>query len=85
MALFAIGALDQAARVLEEALARSPRAIDLAPLLAATYAHLGRRQQARDLLLRWQPGAGQEESTDAPINYPLAYQWSPTARKQPIA
>ena len=40
MALFATGDLDQAARVLEEALARSPGAIDLAPLLAATYAHL---------------------------------------------
>ena len=61
MALFATGALDEAARVLEEAMARSPDATELAPPLAATYAHLGRRREARELLLRWRPGASQAE------------------------
>ena len=64
LALFSSGALAEAARVLEEALERSPTATELAPPLAATYAHLGRREEARDMLLRWKPGASQEELSD---------------------
>ena len=75
-ALFATGALDEAARVLEEALKRRPNAIELAPMLAATYAQLGRRPEARDLLLRWQPGASQEQLSDIPFAYPFVGQWS---------
>ena len=85
MALFATGALDEAARVLEEALKRRPTATELAPLLAATYAQLGRRQEARDLLLRWQPGASQEELSDIPFAYPYSTDGRPMARRRSIA
>ena len=76
LALFSSGALDEAARVLEQALERSPTATELAPPLAATYAHLGRRQEARAMLLRWKPGASQEELNNVPFAYPCTYRWS---------
>ena len=76
MALFATGALEETAGVLEEAMKRSPDATELAPPLAATYAHLGRRREARELLLRWQPGASQAELANIPFAYPFVYQWS---------
>jgi adenylate cyclase len=62
-ALFASGALDEAARVLEEP-------------LAATYARLGRRKETRDMLLRWRPGASQEELDEVALAYPYVYRWS---------
>jgi adenylate cyclase len=77
MALFAIGELDEAARQLEKAMERDPHATELVPPLAATYAHLGRRQEARDLLLSWKPGAGQRELNGIPTAYSLPYKWSP--------
>jgi TolB-like protein/class 3 adenylate cyclase/Flp pilus assembly protein TadD len=76
LALFASGALDEAARVLEEALARHPAATELAPPLAATYARLGRRKEARAMLLRWRPGASQEELDKVALAYPYVYRWS---------
>jgi tetratricopeptide (TPR) repeat protein len=76
LALFSSGALAEAARVLEEAIERSPTAIELAPPLAATYAQLGRRAEARDMLLRWKPDASQEELSNIPLDYPYTYRWS---------
>jgi tetratricopeptide (TPR) repeat protein len=61
MAYFAMGDLEQAATVLKEALDGDPDAVELAPLLAATYAQLGRREEARAALLQYQPGASQLE------------------------
>ena len=76
LALFSSGALDAAARVLEEALARRPTATELAPPLAATYARLGRREEARAMLLRWRPGASQAELDEVALAYPYVYRWS---------
>jgi tetratricopeptide (TPR) repeat protein len=81
LALFSLGSLVEAARVLEEALDRNPIATELAPPLAATYAHLGRRKEARDMLLRWRPGAGQQELSDIALTYPYTYRWSSNAQK----
>ncbi len=57
VAYFALGQLDEAARVLEQALERNPLAIELAPPLAATYARLGRRNEARAVLSKWEANA----------------------------
>jgi HEAT repeat protein len=57
VAHFALGQLDEAARVLEQALERNPLAIELAPPLAATYARLGRRNEARAVLSKWEANA----------------------------
>jgi adenylate cyclase len=81
LALFSSGALAEAARVLEEALASNPTATELAPPLAATYAHLGRREEARGMLLRWKPGASPEELGDVPLAYPHTYRWSADSQK----
>jgi TolB-like protein/class 3 adenylate cyclase len=81
LALFSSGALTEAARVLEEAIERNPSATELAPPLAATYAQLGRRREARDMLLRWKPDASQQELSDIPLDYPYTYRWSPDGQK----
>jgi TolB-like protein/class 3 adenylate cyclase/Flp pilus assembly protein TadD len=82
LALFSSGALPEAARVLEEALERSPTAAaELAPSLAAIYARLGRRKEARDMLLRSRPGAGQQELSDIALTYPYTYRWSAEGQK----
>jgi thioredoxin-like negative regulator of GroEL len=81
LALFSSGALPEAARVLEEALGRSPTATELAPPLAATYAHLGRRKEARDILLTWKPGASQEELNNIVLQYPYTFRWSADGQK----
>jgi TolB-like protein/class 3 adenylate cyclase len=80
LALFSSGAVDEAARVLKEALDRDAAATELAPPLAAIYASLGRRPEARDLLLRWRPAASQEELDNIAFSYPYAYQWSSAAQ-----
>jgi adenylate cyclase len=82
LALFSSGALPEAAHVLEEALERSPTAAaELAPPLAATYARLGRRKEARGMLLRSRPGAGQQELSDIALTYPYTYRWSAEGQK----
>ncbi len=49
--------MDEAARVLEQALERNPLATELAPALAAAYARLGRRNEARAVLRKWEANA----------------------------
>ena len=48
----------------------------IAIVIAAIYAHLGRREEARDMLLRWRPGAGQKKLSDIVLTYPYTYRWS---------
>ena len=81
LALFSLDQLAEASRVLEEALVRNPSATELAPPLAAIYAHLGRRQEARAMLLRWKPGASQNELDGIVLTYPYTYRWSPEGQK----
>jgi len=75
MAYFSLGDLEQAAAVLSEALERDPGAVELAPLLASTYAHLGRRADARAVLLRWQPDANPSQLQDIASVYHFPYSW----------
>jgi TolB-like protein len=81
MALFAMGELERAAVVFEKAIERDPGATELAPPLAATYARLGRREDARESLLLWKPGANQAELNKAPVIYHIPFPWSPDDRE----
>jgi len=81
IALFAKGDLDEAARVLERPFQADPHAIEMAPPLAATYAQLGRRQEARELILMLRPGAGQSDLEYYPVDYHIPYRWSAAAAK----
>jgi hypothetical protein len=57
-----------------------PDAVDLAPLLAASYAHLGRREDARAALLQWQPEASQSELEIVAFTYHFPYKWAYSER-----
>ncbi len=48
----------------------------MAPLLPATYAHLGRRSDARAALLQWQPNASQFQLRALAQGYHLPYSWA---------
>jgi TolB-like protein len=61
LAFLAIGDLETAREVFEEALERNPDALVFAPPLAAIYAYADRRVEAREMLMRWRPGANQQE------------------------
>jgi TolB-like protein/thioredoxin-like negative regulator of GroEL len=76
MAYFAMEDLEKAADVFGKALERDRGAIELAPALAATYAHLGQREEARAALLLWKPEASQGELQNFPHTYHLPYEWS---------
>ena len=76
MAYFAMDDLEKAADVFAQALERDPGVIELAPPLAATYARLGQREDARASLLLWKPGASQGELQNMPFVYHFPYQWS---------
>jgi tetratricopeptide (TPR) repeat protein len=81
MALIAMDELEKAAAVFEKAIERDPGATELAPPLAATYARLGRREDAGEALLRWKPGASQQELKNAALTYQLPFPWSPDHRE----
>jgi len=82
MAYFSMDDLEQTAAVLNEALQRDPEAVELAPLLAATYAQLGRREEARVALLQYRPGASQIELQNLAFVYHFPYDW--TAKERAI-
>ncbi len=76
MAYFAMDDLEKAVDVFSEALERDRGAIELAPALAATYAHLGQREEAHAALQLWNPGASEHELQLIPIEYHFPYNWS---------
>jgi tetratricopeptide (TPR) repeat protein len=76
MAFFAMDELEPAAAVLAEALERDPGAVELAPLLAASAAHLGRREEARAALLQFRPDASQSELRSLAFVYHFPYKWA---------
>ncbi len=80
MAYFSMDELEQAAAVLAEALERDPGAVELAPLLAATYAQLGRREEARAALLQYRPGASKFELQNIGFAYHFPYDWTAEER-----
>ena len=81
IAYFAMGKLEQAAAILGSALERDPSAIELAPVLAATYAHLGRREDAHAALRQYRPGASQLEMQSIDLTYTFPYDWPADSRK----
>jgi TolB-like protein len=81
LAYFSMDDLEQAAAVLKEALDRDPGAVELAPLLAASYAHLGRREEARAALLQYRQGASQRELENFGFVYHFPYKWAADNRK----
>ena len=76
MAYFAMNDLEKAADVFGQALERDPGAIELAPLLAATYAHLGQREDARASLLLWKPWGSLGVLQKIQLDYKFPYTWS---------
>ncbi|NJO23284.1 MAG: tetratricopeptide repeat protein [Sphingomonadales bacterium] len=76
MAYFALDDLDRAADVLSEELNLNPYAAELAPLLAASYARLGRRSDARASLLRWQPDVSPSQLQTLAQDYHAPYGWA---------
>ena len=76
MALFAMADFAQAADVLTAASDRNPSAIELAPPLAASFAYLGRREDARAALSSWKSGASQLELQNFPDIYRFPIHWA---------
>ncbi len=52
---FALDDMEQTAATLESSLEKNPDAVDLLPLLAACYAHLGRKKDAHATYKLWKP------------------------------
>ena len=76
MAYFSMDDFEQAVVVLNEALERDPGAVGLAPFLAAAYANLGRRVDARGALQKWQPDATEAEVETLGFTYHVPYSWA---------
>ena len=70
---FSTNEMEQVAATLGATLKRNPGAVDLAPLLAASYAYLGRRKEARAALLLWKPGASDDELKFIKYSYHFPY------------
>ena len=73
IALFAMDDLEAAEEMFEEALERNPDALVFAPPLAAMYALTERRQEAREMLMRWRPGANQQELETITYRLPVLF------------
>ncbi len=80
-ALYANGNLEEAARTFEDGIERDPKAIELLPLAASIFAQLGRRQEAREVVLKWRPGVGQLLLQSVPDGYELPVRWEDEHRK----
>jgi TolB-like protein/class 3 adenylate cyclase/Flp pilus assembly protein TadD len=76
MAYLSMNDLEQAVAVLREGLERDPRAVELAPFLAATYGILGRRADARAALQLWRPDAAEFEINNLGFAYHFPYSWA---------
>ncbi len=76
MAYFSMNDMEQTAAVLSAALELDPSARGLAPMLAASYARLGQREEARAALQLWKPDASQAELQELVFSYHFPYRWS---------
>jgi TolB-like protein/Flp pilus assembly protein TadD len=75
IALFTSNNLDEAVSVLEKGAKRNPEAISLLVPLSSILTQLGRRDEARQVLLKGWPGASQTEVDSLPGAIMLPYQW----------
>jgi hypothetical protein len=76
MAHFAMADFAAAAEILTAAAERNPGAVELAPPLAASYAYLGRRAEARAALTAWKSGASQSELQGFADIYHFPIHWA---------
>jgi tetratricopeptide (TPR) repeat protein len=76
IALFTADDLKQAAEVFGEGFRQNPEAVDLLPPLASVLAHLGRRTEARQLLLKWRPQADQKALERSARAYKFPFRWA---------
>jgi HEAT repeat protein len=85
VAHFAAGRLEEAARVLANALERNPLSVELVPPLAAAYARLGRKNEARatlDIWLsKWEADATAPTPVQSMISYSLPFEWATDHRR----
>ncbi|RWO26050.1 tetratricopeptide repeat protein [Mesorhizobium sp.] len=75
LALFAMGDLKQAAEVFGDGVRRNPDATALFLPLSSVLAQLGRREEARQMLLKFRPGADQKGLENLPDTYIFSFQW----------
>ncbi|MBB6412444.1 adenylate/guanylate cyclase domain-containing protein [Mesorhizobium sangaii] len=75
LALFAMGDLKQAAEVFGEGVRRNPDATALFLPLSSVLAQLGRREDARQMLLKFRPGLDQKGLENLPDTLPLSFKW----------
>jgi adenylate cyclase len=75
IALFAAGDLDQAAEVFEDGIKRNPDAAMLLVPLSSVLAQLGRREEARQMLVKFRPGVDQRGLENFPDTYTFPVQW----------
>ncbi|OWK18883.1 hypothetical protein AJ88_03105 [Mesorhizobium amorphae CCBAU 01583] len=73
LALFAMGDLKQAAEVFGEGVRRNPDATALFLPLSSVLAQLGRREEARQMLLKFRPGLDQKGLENLPDTLPLSF------------
>ena len=76
MAYFTMNNLEKTAAVLKKGLDRDPRAVELAPFLAATYARLDHREEAQAVLQQWQPDNHGTSLERIVLGYHLPYSWA---------
>ncbi|PZV34008.1 adenylate/guanylate cyclase domain-containing protein [Mesorhizobium kowhaii] len=76
LALFAMGDLKQAAEVFGEGVRRNPDATALFLPLSSVLAQLGRREEARRMLLKFRPGVGQKGLENLPDTLHLSFKWN---------
>ena len=74
-ALFAVGDLKQAAEVFGEGVKRNPDATALFLPLSSVLAQLGRREEARQMLLKFRPGVDQKGLENLPDTLPPRFNW----------
>jgi TolB-like protein/class 3 adenylate cyclase/Flp pilus assembly protein TadD len=74
-ALFAMGDLKQAAEVFGEGVRRNPDATALFLPLSSVLAQLGRREEARQMLLKFRPGADQKKLENLPDTLPSRFKF----------
>jgi len=75
LALFAMGDLKQAAEVFGEGVRRNPDATALFLPLSSVLAQLGRREEARQMLLKFRPGVDQKGLENLPDTLPFSFKW----------
>jgi adenylate cyclase len=75
LALFAMGDLKQAAEVFAEGARRNPDATALFLPFSSVLAQLGRREEARQMLLKFRPGVDQKGLENLPDALPFSFKW----------